>query len=126
IDLLHLTRSPANPIVPVSKDSAAWDCGTVGKRSAIVKDGPYYYFTFEGCAAQPFERARWSSGLARTKSLASQWEKYPGNPMIPPTHRGMGTDGPELLQLGSSWYLYVRSPEGNFSERYRLDADIKR
>jgi hypothetical protein len=32
----------------------------------------------------------------------------------------MGHDGPELLQWGDTWYLYVRAPIGPGTERFRL------
>ena len=33
----------------------------------------------------------------------------------------MGHDGPELVRLGDEWFLYVRTPGNNETERFRLD-----
>ena len=120
--LTNLTKSMANPILPVTAGAAAWDTGTIGRRSAITKEGAYYYFAFEGSTPQPYTLAKWSSGLARSTNLLSAWIKCPRNPMIPQTPGGMGNDGPELLRLGSTWYLYVRPPAGSGTERFRLEA----
>ena len=119
-DLTKLTKSPANPILPVSAGTTAWDTGTTGKRSSIVKEGDYYYFAFEGGTLPPFAFAKWSSGLARTTNLTDAWTKCPNNPMIPPTPGGMGYDGPELVRLGDAWHLYVRTPASNITQRFRL------
>ena len=34
----------------------------------------------------------------------------------------MGYDGPELVRLGAAWFLYVRTPTGNTTQRYKLVA----
>lgn len=121
-NLTNLTKSASNPIVPVTPGTTAWDTGTIGKRSSIVKEGAYYYLAFEGSTPQPYVLAKWSSGLARSTNLTSAWTKFPGNQMITQTLGGMGYDGPELLHLGGTWYLYVRTPGGNETERFRLAA----
>lgn len=121
-NLTNLSKAPKNPLVPVSTNAAAWDTGTTGRRSRIVKEGPYYYFAFEGSTAQPYTESRWSSGLARSTNLTSGWVKCPRNPMIPQTPSGMGYDGPELVRLKDVWYLYVRSPHSVDTERFRLRA----
>jgi hypothetical protein len=118
--LTKLTKSAANPILPVTAGTTAWDTGTTGKRSSIVKDGEYYYLAFEGSTPQPYNRSKWSSGLARSTNLTSGWVKSPGNPMVPQTPGGMGYDGPELLRLKDTWYLYVRTPGKDMTERFRL------
>src|ERR1039458_5604004 len=51
--LTNLTKSAANPILPVTAGTAAWDTGTIGRRSAIAKEGAYYYFAFQGRKPQP-------------------------------------------------------------------------
>jgi hypothetical protein len=119
--LTELTKSPSNPILPVATDANAWDSGTTGKRSSIVKEGKFYYFAFEGSTPPPFPQARWSSGLARTAELTGKWEKTAHNPMIPQTTAGFGHDGPELLCIEGKWYLYVRTPATNTTARFRLD-----
>jgi hypothetical protein len=120
--LTNLTKSAANPILPVTAGTAAWDTGTIGRRTAIAKEGGYYYFAFEGSTPQPYNLAKWSSGQARSTNLLSAWTKCPLNPMIPQTPGGMGNDGPELLRLGGTWYLYVRPPVGSGTQRFRLEA----
>ena len=120
--LTNLTKSAANPILPVTPGNTAWDTGTIGHRSRIVKEGNYYYLAFEGSTLPPFEQSKWSSGLARSTNLTSAWTKFTSNPMIPQTPGGMGYDGPELLRLGGAWYLYVRMPGGNITGRFRLET----
>jgi beta-xylosidase len=121
-DLTKLKKSSANPIIPVTAGDAAWDTGTTGKRSSIVKDGEYYYLAFEGSTLPPFPTARWSSGLARTKKLTDRWTKLPSNPMLLPTGGSFGHDGPELLKHDGQWFLYVRTPATNATDRFRLEA----
>jgi hypothetical protein len=118
--LTNLTKSTVNPIMPVASRRDAWDVGTIGRRSGIVREGRFYYFAFEGSTAPPYESAKWSSGIARSTNLLSGWTKLLENPVIPQTSGGFGNDGPELLRLNKTWYLYVRSPHGNSSDRYRL------
>jgi hypothetical protein len=120
--LTKLTKSTANPILPVTAGTSAWDTGTIGKRSSIVKEGAYYYLAFEGSTPQPYALAKWSSGLARSANLTSGWVIFLGNPMIPQTPGGMGNDGPELLRLNDTWYLYVRTPGKDMAERFRLET----
>jgi hypothetical protein len=120
--LSELTKSPANPVLPVNPDATAWDSGTTGRRSAIVKEGDYYYFAYEGSTPKPFDQSKWSSGLARTKNLTGAWTKCPNNPLIPQTLGGMNNDGPELVRIGDRWYMYVRhTTKSAACERYCLE-----
>ena len=121
--LTNLTRSASNPILPVASNPEAWDSGTTGKRSSIAKEGPYYYFAFEGSTLPPFAQSKWSSSLARSTNLTAGWTKFPGKQMITQTPGGMGYDGPELLRLNGTCYLYVRTPASNQTERFRLEAN---
>ena len=117
--LTNLTTYAGNPIL--STVSGTWEAGIIGRRSTIVKEGPYYYLAYEGGTDQPFNQAKWSSGLARSTNLLD-WVKYPSNPILPQTLAGFGYDGPELIQIGGTWYLYVRmsfDPEAP-TKRYRL------
>jgi hypothetical protein len=118
--LTNLTKSTTNPILPTPVQTNAWDVGTIGKRSCIVKEGQFYYFAFEGSTHQPYELAKWSSGIARSTNLTSGWTKSLRNPVIPQTSGGFGYDGPELLHLGGTWCLYIRPPNSNSCERFRL------
>jgi hypothetical protein len=112
-------RGPANPILATSQ--SGWDSGTVGKRSHLLKEGAYYYMAYEGSTDQPFDKAQWSSGLARSASLLSGWQKCPYNPVLPVTAGGFGNDGPELLRFGERIYLYVRQGP-NATDRYVLQG----
>src|SRR4029453_13823691 len=103
-------RAPANPAIPAGPARGAWDEGATGKRSAIVKEGEFYYLAFEGRAPLPDSTARWSTGLGRSRTLDSGWSKCPLNPVIPVTPGGFGYDAPELLHHRDAWLLYVRSP----------------
>jgi hypothetical protein len=117
--LTSLTRHPGNPIL--NTVPGTWEAGAVGRRSSIVKEGPFYYLAYEGADGHPFSEARWSTGLARSTNLLD-WVKFPANPILPQTPGGFGYDQPELVQLGGAWYLYVRmtsDPEAP-TTRYRL------
>jgi len=65
--LTNLAKYAGNPIL--TPDVGAWDSGTVGRRSSIVKEGGDYYFAYEGSTDYPFNTAKWSSGLARSTDL---------------------------------------------------------
>ena len=84
-------------------DPAAWDSGTTGKRSSIVRGrADYYLLALKGSTLPPFAKSKWSSSLARSTKLTSGWIKFPGNQMITQTTGGMGYDGPELLRLNGT------------------------
>ncbi len=118
--LTSLSRG-ANPIVPAGP-AGAWDAGTAGKRD-IVKHGSYYYMAYEGSTEQPYDTAKWSSGLARASSLLGPWTKYSQNPVLPQVN-GFGNDGPTFLTVGGNEYLYYRSVGGSGSvTRRALFAD---
>ena len=85
-----------------------------------MKEGEFYYFAFEGRTPLPDSTARWSSGLARSKSLTSGWAKCPLNPLIPTTPGHFGYDAPELLRHRDAWLLYVRSPGANATHVFKL------
>lgn len=108
-DLTKLKRSGSGPIIKTSK--RGWDSGTVGKRS-IVKQNEYYYMVYEGSTDQPYDKANWSSGIARAKALTGPWEKFDQNPVLPVTEKRFGYDGPEWVQIGGVLYIYFRSPNG--------------
>jgi hypothetical protein len=118
--LTELVKSSANPTVPNSGEASAWDAGATGKRSAIAKEGEFYYFAFEGSTPPTGERARWSCGMARSRALTSVWSKCPLNPMIPVTPGHFGYDAPEMLRHNDTWFLYVRSPGANATHVFKL------
>ncbi|MBI1748340.1 MAG: hypothetical protein HYR55_17425 [Acidobacteria bacterium] len=109
VDLAALNKYPGNPIVPAGP-FGNWDEGTVGKRSLLQQDG-VYYMIFEGSTRPPYDRARWSSGVARSPDLFN-WEKFSGNPLIPQTSSGFGYDGPEFVTIGGTVWTYFRHPLG--------------
>lgn len=108
-DLTKLKRVGNGPIIRTSKKG--WDSGTIGKRS-ILKHGDYYYMVFEGSTDQPYDKAKWSTGLARSKMLTGPWEKFDQNPILPTTEKGFGYDGPELIVVEEKLYIYFRGPKG--------------
>jgi predicted GH43/DUF377 family glycosyl hydrolase len=121
--LSELTKSPSNPVLSCKPEPTAWDSGTTGHRSTIVKEGDDYYLAYEGSTPAPFDKSKWSSGLARTKDLTGKWTKCPLNPFIPQTPGGMNNDGPELVRIGDTWFLYVRHTTTTAAcERYRLQS----
>ena len=99
---------PVNNNQPILRTGDGWDSGTIGKRS-IVYEEPYYYMVYEGSTlASDFSKASWGSGLARSQDLIN-WEKYQGNPILGPSDRGFGYDGPE----------FVRTPDGELHIYFR-------
>jgi hypothetical protein len=100
----NLVRYSGNPVLRTG-GAGAWDAGTIGKRS-ILREGAYYYMVYEGSTDQPYDRARWSTGLARSHDLLN-WEKFP-RPVLPVTGSGFGYDGPEWLRLPGGLYIYFR------------------
>lgn len=121
-ELTRLRRmNGGRPLVDTS--AAGWDAGTVGKRS-VIKQGGYYWMVYEGSTDQPFDRARWSSGLARSRDLLT-WDKWKGTggPVLPLTVGGtasFGFDGPEwVVTPDQRLNLLFRQP-GNTSGRATL------
>ena len=104
---------PVNNNQPILTTGDGWDSGTIGKRS-IVYENPYYYMVYEGSTLEAdFGRAAWGSGLARSQDLIN-WEKYPGNPIIGPTDRGFGFDGPEFIRTpDGKLHIYFRNMLGS-------------
>jgi hypothetical protein len=117
--LTNLTKYSGNPIVDVASGTKAWDCGSVGKRT-VVKEGAFYYMAFEGSTRQPYDKAKWSSGMARSTDLLT-WTKFPANPVVPQTSGGFGFDATEIIRINGIWYIYVRtSDETGLTKRFRL------
>jgi len=111
-DLLKLKRVGNGPILRTTKSN--WDSGTIGKRS-VMKQGNLYYMIFEGSTDQPYDKAKWSSGLARSKAYTGPWERFEKNPVLPITNGGFGYDGPEFVRIGETLYVYFRSPKSTTS-----------
>ncbi|NJM54733.1 MAG: hypothetical protein HC841_01300 [Verrucomicrobiae bacterium] len=105
--LTSLTRMNGGRAL-VNTSANGFDSGTVGKRSVIKMDG-YYWMVYEASTEQPFDRARWTSGLARSRDLVN-WEKWQGTggPVLPVLN-GFGNDGPE----------WVTTPDGKLNIYYR-------
>jgi predicted GH43/DUF377 family glycosyl hydrolase len=116
-----LRRVSNQPLVPTSVDPAAFDSGTVGRRS-IIKEGAWWYMAYEACTDQAgsplgFNHSKWTSGLARSRDLV-HWEKL-GRPMLPQLNE-FGNDGPEFLQTRDGrLHIYFRLP-GNWTGRATL------
>jgi len=128
-DLSDLTRVSSKPIIPVS--DSGWDCGTVGKRSRIIKEGTYYYMAYEGSTnplndSNDWNTAEWNSGLARSTDLI-HWEKMPFNPVLAGTSGGFGYDGPELVTISDEVFLYFRKCSDNSGQQtFRSDSQTFR
>jgi hypothetical protein len=106
--------------IPILKTvDGTFESGTIGKRSSIWKspDTGYYYFAYECSTERPYNQARWSTALARSKDKLN-WEKYNSNPIIPICD-GFGNDGPEIIQFNGQTYLYVRTLDSGMN-RYVL------
>lgn len=103
----------------VNTSSSGWDAGTVGKRS-IIQQGGFYWMVYEGSTDQPFDKARWSSGVARSRDLVN-WEKWQGTggPVLP-VLSGFGNDGPEwVITADGKTNIFFRKP-GNTTGRATL------
>lgn len=114
----RLTRHAQNPIVRTS--GGGWDSGTAGARS-IIREGDTWYMAYEGSSDPPYDRANWSTGLARSTNLIT-WEKYARNPVLPVTNSSFGYDGPELVRTSDGGlHIYYRDPgPGNRTWRATL------
>ena len=116
-DPTNVTRVQSTPIIPTGS-WGDWDSGTTGKRSRLIKEGDYWYMAFEGSIDQPYDTARWSTGIARSTDLV-HWDKLPSNPVLPQTQGGFGNDGPEMLYVDNDLYIYYRGA-GNTTYRVKL------
>ena len=107
-DIRHLQRYSGNPILRTSR--SGFDSGTLGKRS-IIRENGWYYMVYEvstEISGGSYGNSRWSSGVARGRSLFGPWEKYPV-PALPVTNQGFGYDGPE----------WIRTPDGKLHLCFR-------
>lgn len=116
-DILNLTKYASNPTIPTV--NGTFESGTTGRRSTLWKSPStgLYYMAYECSTEQPYPTAQWSTCIARSQNKYS-WEKYASNPIIPISN-GFGNDGPELIVINGTTYLYVRSATGGM-DRYRL------
>ena len=111
-----------NPIF----STQTWNEGTVCGKTSILKEGTYYYMAFEGStmpSSGNFSDAKWATGLARSTSLTNGWTLLSTNPIIGPTSKGFGFDGPELTRnLDGKIYLYFRALNSSNTMRAGLVA----
>ena len=121
--LSNLTMDP-QPVLTGTKGS--WDVGTVGRRN-ISCVGTKCYMAFEGSTEQPYETAKWSSGLAVTLDMKN-FKEYDQNPILPQTASGFGYDVTTSLtdQAGIQW-IYARgyNPGGEYGNIRVRVADEK-
>lgn len=110
-DLMHLTKSGANPIIKSIPGTA--QAGTAGRRG-IVKSGSRYYMAYEVSGPQlpgvgSFEGAKWSTSLASSSDLIN-WTQFSQNNVLPQTvpADGFGNDGPTFMNVGGANYIYYR------------------
>ncbi len=110
-DLRNMRRYSANPVLKTGA-RGAWDSGTIGKRDIIRGEDGWFYMVYEGSTDLPYDNARWSTGLARSKDLL-RWDKYANNPILPRTTSGFGYDGPEWIRTpDGQLHIYYRHPNG--------------
>lgn len=119
-DLKNL-KKVGYPVIPTVANT--WRSGTTGKRSRPIKEGEYWYITFEASTDQPYDKANWCTGIGRSKDLIN-WEVYP-DPVIPQTQGEFGDDGPEMINIKGDIYIYFRTPAssplgGNNTQRAKL------
>ncbi|MBD1999227.1 hypothetical protein H6G00_21860 [Leptolyngbya sp. FACHB-541] len=113
-DLRNMRRYEGNPILTTGP-SGSWDSGTIGKRDIIRGSDGWYYMVYEGSTDQPYDKAQWSVGLARSRNLLN-WEKFASNPILPQTPSSFGYDGPEWVRTpDGGLHIYFRHPNGQTS-----------
>lgn len=110
-DLMHLTKSSANPIIKSVPGSP--QAGTAGRRG-IVKSGSRYYMAYEVSGPKlpgvgSFQGAAWSTSLASSSDLVN-WTGFSQNAVLPQTvpADGFGNDGPTFMNVGGANYIYYR------------------
>jgi hypothetical protein len=108
-DLRYMKRYVGNPVLKTGAPGT-WDAGTVGRRSIRQASDGFYYMAYEGSTEQPYDKASWSTGVARSSDLL-HWTKFNLNPVLPRTQTSFGYDGPELeIESDGSTCLYFRGP----------------
>ncbi len=91
--------------------------------SEVVKTGRHYYMLFEGvrgpAAGEPGD-TQFGLGLARSRSLDSQWDVFDGNPILidPPGNIGVGHA--DLVITEGVTYMYT-SLDGVTRSRLKLE-----
>jgi hypothetical protein len=72
----------------------------------VVKCGGRYYAYYHGCATTGPDARKWSVAVAASEDLIN-WEKYPGNPLLPVAeNKSSGI----LVDTGSGFRLYTMHP----------------
>ncbi|HYD79450.1 MAG TPA: hypothetical protein VEC06_06555 [Paucimonas sp.] len=106
--LTSLTKHAGNPVI--RSVPSTWQSGTAGKRD-IVKVNGKYYMVYEGSGPQPYDTAKWSSGVASSSDLFN-WTTFSQNAVLPQTANTFGNDGPAFLNVGGLNYVYYRAGGG--------------
>ena len=102
-ELDGLQKYSGNPIIPSCRDT--WQSGTAGRRD-VTKINGKYYMVYEGSGPQPYEKAKWSSGVAASDDL-EHWTLFSQNAVLP-ENQAFGNDGPNFLSVGGKNYFYYR------------------
>ncbi len=91
--------------------AGAWDDRMASFPGVWKASNSSWKLVYEGSTDQPYETARWSTGLARSKDLLA-WEKY-STPILPRTERGFSYDGSEWFRTPDGvLHLYFRTKQG--------------
>jgi hypothetical protein len=90
----------------------------------IFRDGEYYYMTYEGVrgpsALELGRDDQFGLGFARAGELDSEWERYPGNPVLMGLVDNWGIGHADLLSISGTIYLYTATSMTTRG-RYRLE-----
>lgn len=72
----------------------------------VIRHGGRYYAYFHGCATSGPDARKWSTAVAVSDDLI-EWEKYPGNPLLPVAeNKSSGI----VVDTGTGFRLYTMHP----------------
>ncbi|VTR98047.1 Glycosylase OS=Planctomyces maris DSM 8797 GN=PM8797T_29039 PE=4 SV=1 [Gemmata massiliana] len=72
----------------------------------VIKHGGRYYAYYHGCATSGPDARKWSTAIAASDDLVN-WEKFPGNPLLPVAeNKSSGI----LVDTGAGFRLYTMHP----------------
>ncbi len=101
--------------------------GTAGYRSNIIYKNGWYYMAYE-ISSHPaitldFADAWWGTTIAKSRTPGDNWRIWEKGPLLQNPVTGYGYDGPELLDIDGSLYLYYRvSDPDNITYRTKLSG----
>jgi len=74
------TRVEGNPTV-IMRNDAVWEGGVI-EGPSIVRSGGYFHMLYSGGLFGGTVGCDYALGVARSRTVMGEWEKFPGNPVI--------------------------------------------